>query len=123
MATDQVGNRAQQIKLPVDINTLGLAASRAIVLDLSFTCSCRDCWCHFKCYRGRTEREIGTADGKKLSILTKNRPDWRPGCNSADSERLTRIYILNNGVEGFRCSTHQKKRFTTSTTSITLLYS
>jgi hypothetical protein len=106
MDTYQVGNGAQEIKLAVDINTLGLAASRAIVLDLSSPAPGVTVGVSSNATGDILERGIGAADSlknKRLSILTKiDLIGGDPTANRAESERLTGAYILNHGAQGIK---------------------
>jgi hypothetical protein len=123
MDTYQVGNGAQQINLAVDINTLGLAASRAIVLDLSSPAPALTVGVSTNATGDIQEREIGTPDSLKnmrLSILTKIDLIGDQVSNSAESERLTGIYSLNNGVEGFKMFDKPEKTIAADFSSVVL---
>lgn len=123
MDTYQVGNGAQQINLAVDINTLGLAASRAIVLDLSSPAPALTLGVSSNATGDIQEREIGTADSLKnmrLSILTKIDLIGDQESNRAESERLTGIYSLNNGVDGFKMFDKPEKTVAADFSSVVL---
>jgi len=123
MDTYRVGNGAQQINLAVDINTLGLAASRAIVLDLSSPAPALTVGVSTNATGDIQEREIGIPDSLKnmrLSILTKIDLIGDQASNSAESERLTGIYSLNNGAEGFKMFDKPEKTVAADFSSVVL---
>jgi hypothetical protein len=123
MDTYQVGSGAQQINLAVDINTLGLAASRAIVLDLSLPAPALTVGVSSNATGDIQEREIGTADSLKnmrLSILTKIDLIGDQESNRAESERLTGIYSLNSGSEGFKMFDKPEKTVAADFSSVVL---
>ena len=123
MDTYQVGNGTQQINLAVDINTLGLAASRAIVLDLSSPAPALTVGVSSNATGDIQEKEIGTGDSLKnmrLSILTKIDLIGDQESNRTESERLTGIYSLNSGAEGFKMFDKPEKTVAADFSSVVL---
>ena len=123
MDTYQVGNGTQEIDLAVDIDTFGLAASRAIVLDLNSSDPAVTVGVSSNATGDIEEKEIGTADslkGKRLSILTKIDLIGDQASNTAESERLAGIYSLNNGAEGFKVFDTPEKTVAADFSSVVL---
>jgi hypothetical protein len=104
MDTYKVGNTLDQIKLEVDISTFGLAASRAILVDLNSpapgisVASSQDATGDI----GKTE--IGKAKNiknRRLSIFTKiDLLGDDVAARKLESENLTGKYTLDGGPNG-----------------------
>lgn len=108
MDTYKVGNGTFQITLIADIDTIGLAASRAIVIDLNVPGPGLPV-AHSQDATGDIpQTEIGSADlvrNKRLSILTKIDLIGDEAARKAESERLTGKYTLNGGEESLKVFT------------------
>jgi hypothetical protein len=103
MSTYDVGKGSQQIRLAVDIDTIGLAASRAIIVDLNSADPAKPVAHSENATGDIAQKQIGTAKGlknKRLSILTKIDLIGDPGDLKKECERITGKYILDDGKEG-----------------------
>ena len=113
MSTYQVGDGPTQIKLAVDLDTVGLAASRALVLDLNSSDPSITVGKSLDATGDIPRKDIGTAaslKNKRLSILTKI--DLIAGSTAdkkRESERLTMKYILEDGSQGHAAFTDPDK--------------
>jgi hypothetical protein len=125
MNTYKVGNTTKQIELEVDIDTFGLAASRAVVLKPGIPSSIVSV-AHSANATGDIKRvKIGAAKSlidKKLSIITKidlvgNDED----ANKSECERLGGIYILDKGTGEEKTFDNPEKTIANDFTSV-LLY-
>lgn len=99
-----VGKDKNEISLMVDIDTIGLAATRAIIVDLN-TNDPADPVAHSENATGDiAEKNIGSAKkikGKLLSILTKIDLIGDADSNKKESERLSGKYYLDGGDDGY----------------------
>lgn len=103
MSTYRVGKGQQQIKLSVDITTIGLAASRAIVVDLNSNDPALPVAHSDNATGDIAQTKIGTAKSlknKRLSVLTKIDLIGSIAEKKKESERLTGKYILDDGIDG-----------------------
>jgi len=103
MSTYKVGIQSQQIKLSVDINTFGLAASRAIVLDMASTAPGITVAKSQNATGDIPRKNIGTAvmlANKRLSILSKIDLVGSDEDNELEAGRVGAKYILDDGEEG-----------------------
>ena len=103
METYKVGNGDQPIKLAVDIDTLGLAASRAIVLIVASTDTGKAV-AHSKDATGDIAKKIiGKAselEGKRLSVFTRIDLIGTDEERKREAERTTATYQLEGGIDG-----------------------
>ena len=103
MSTYRVGSGTSQITLEVDINTFGLAASRAIVLNILSQDPETTVGHSLNATGDIPLKDIGTRDflvGKRLSIMTKidllgDLPERKK-----EAERLSAKYTLDQGPNG-----------------------
>jgi hypothetical protein len=99
-----VGGDTSQISLMVDIDTIGLAATRAIVLDLSTTDPAVPVGHSENATGDIKEGNIGTGKqlkGKLLSVLTKIDLIGDAAANKTESERLSGKYYIDGGKDGY----------------------
>ena len=98
------GKDQNRISLMVDIDTIGLAATRAIVVDLQ-TEDPAEAVGHSENATGDIpEKDIGTAKklkGKLLSILTKIDLIGDEEANKKECARLAGKYYLDGGKDGY----------------------
>ncbi|MCZ4222168.1 hypothetical protein [Pedobacter rhodius] len=104
MGTYKTGDGQTEISLSVDINTLGLAASRAIVLLISDPSSAKAV-AHSENATGDIAKKIiGTSNGlqnRRLSILTKvDLLDSDLEQRKAQYNNITANYVLSGGTDG-----------------------
>jgi hypothetical protein len=74
MVSYLVGNGTQQIKMAVDIDTFGLAASRAVVFDIATQDPSNKVGCSTNATGDISQTQIGqtvSMQNKRLSIITK----------------------------------------------------
>ena len=105
MATYQVGNGTQQIKMAVDIDTFGLAASRAVVFDTATNDPTHKVGCSTNATGDIPQTQIGQAislQKKQLSVLTKIDLIGDASFKQKESVRLGGIYILDDGLDGHK---------------------
>ncbi len=105
MSTYKVGNGQQQIKFAADIDTFGLAASRAITVNLATNDPAVTVGHSLDATGDIPRKEIGTADslaGKRLAILTKIDLVGDEDARKKESKRLTAKYFLDNGAAGYK---------------------
>ena len=99
-----VGIDTSQISLMVDIDTVGLAATRAIVLDLNTTDPAKPVGHSENATGDIREVSIGTGKqlkNKLLSVLTKIDLIGDADANKKESERLSGKYYLDGGKDGY----------------------
>ena len=99
----KAGNGTKHVKLTVDINTLGLAASRAIVIDLNSPAPGKSVAQSIDATGDIPKKAIGSAkslQGKRLSVLTKIDLLGSDDERKKESERITAKYILDDGADG-----------------------
>ena len=103
MSTYRVGSGSKQITFETDINTFGLAASRAIVLNIQTNEPEITVGHSVNATGDIARKDIGTCDflvGKRLSIMTKiDLLDDLPQ-RKKEAERLNAKYILDEGPDG-----------------------
>lgn len=106
MSTYKVGNGSQQIKLAVDIDTIGLAASRAIVVDLRSRTPAIAVAHSDNATGDIVQKQIGMATalaGKRHSIMTKiDLIGDDLDAKKIECDRLTGKYFLDFGEEGHK---------------------
>jgi hypothetical protein len=103
MITYNVGNSTKQIKLTVEIDTVGLAASRASLLDLNSTDPSTSVAHSGNATGDIPQTNIGQANKIKnmqLSVLTKIDLIGDLDFRKKESARITGSYELENGQEG-----------------------
>jgi len=103
MSTYNVGKGSQQIRLAVDIDTIGLAASRAIAVDLNSTDPATPVAHSDNATGDIAQKQIGTAKvlkNKRLSVLTKIDLIGDLDSRKKESERISGKYILDDGKDG-----------------------
>jgi hypothetical protein len=113
MDTYNVGNGSQQISLTADIDTRGLAASRAIVVDLNSTAAGKPVAHSIDATGDISLKQIGSAfslKGKRLSVFTKidllgDDKDTR----KKEYERLGGTYTVSGGPDGSQAFTNPTK--------------
>ena len=99
-----VGKDPNRISLMVDIDTIGLAASRATVIDLASTDPATSVAHSVNATGDIAEQEIGTAKtlkNKRLSILSKIDLIGDKDENEKESKRIAVKYYLNGGKDGY----------------------
>lgn len=99
-----VGKDPNRISLMVDIDTIGLAASRAIVVDLQTEDPAKPVGHSENATGDIMEKDIGPAKelkGKLLSILTKIDLIGDMETNKKECARLTVKYYLDGGQDGY----------------------
>lgn len=114
MRTYQVGSGSQQINFSVDVTTLGLAASRAILVDPSSNTTGNPV-AHSQDATGDiTPVVIGIAgelQNHRLSVFTKvDLPYDDFESRKREFEKITAEYTLNNGPEGLKKFSNPLKR-------------
>ena len=123
MSTYKVGKGTKQITLAADIDTFGLAASRAIVLDIK-TNDPEVKVGHSVDATGDISRtDIGTCEvlkGKRLSIMTKIDLVGDKASRKKEAERLGAKYILDEGAEGLQVFTDPDKEISDDGTTVIL---
>ena len=105
MATYQVGNGTQQIIMTVDIDTFGLAASRAVVFDTETNDPTRKVGCSTNATGDIPQTPIGQAislQNKQLSVLTKIDLIGDASFKQNECGRLGGKYILDDGLDGLK---------------------
>ncbi|MEP7239038.1 MAG: hypothetical protein ABI685_14260 [Ferruginibacter sp.] len=103
MSTYNVGKGSQQIRLAVDIDTIGLAASRAIVVDLNSTDPAVPVAHSDNATGDIAQKQIGkpkALKAKRLSVLTKIDLIGSEDERKKESERISAKYILDDGKDG-----------------------
>ncbi len=103
MSNYRVGSGSSQITLEVDINTFGLAASRAIVLNILSNDPETTVGHSLNATGDIPRKDIGSRDflvGKRLSIMTKIDLLGSLAERKKEAERLTAKYILHQGPDG-----------------------
>ena len=112
MSTYKVGNGSKQITLAADIDTFGLAASRAIVLDIH-TSDPETTVGHSVDATGDISRvDIGVCDSlknKRLSVMTKIDLVGDLPARKKEAQRLGAKYILDDGPEGSKSFSDPQK--------------
>ncbi|MGB4846188.1 MAG: hypothetical protein WBP16_17095 [Ferruginibacter sp.] len=99
-----VGKDSSRIALMADIDTIGLAASRATVLDLSSTDPSESVAHSVDATGDIAEQEIGTGKTlkkKQLTILTKIDLIGDKEAKKKESERISAKYYLDGGKDGY----------------------
>jgi hypothetical protein len=123
MSTYKIGNGSKQITLAVDIDSFGLAASRAILVDVN-TNDPEVTVGHSADATGDIARtDIGLCDAlknKRLSIMTKIDLIGSPGNRKKEADRLSGKYILDDGAEGTKSFSDAEKIISDDVTTVIL---
>jgi hypothetical protein len=122
--TYQTGQSNSSIKMIVDIDTFGLAATRAIVVDLSSTAPGVSVGVSSDATGDIKERSIGISkdlSGKQLSIFTKIDLLGSEADNKKEAERLTGRYFLSGGTEENKMFDSPEKGVAQDFSSVVLL--
>lgn len=112
METYQVGTGNQQVKLAVDIDTFGLAASRAIIFDPNSTEPSINVGTSANASGDISQTQIGLAASlqkKRLSVLTKIEIIGDVEFKRKECQRLSGKYILDDGSEGHKVFNNPEK--------------
>ncbi len=121
MSTYQVGEGIGDILLEVDVNTIGLAASRAIILIVN-SIDPSNAVAHSENASGDIAKTpIGKADkikGKRLSILTKVNLLQSIIENKIEANRASVTYLLNNGLNGKQIYSNPTKAISSDNSTI-----
>ena len=123
MATYQVGNGTQQIKMAVDIDTFGLAASRAVVFDIATQDPSHKVGCSTNATGDISQTQIGQAESmqnKRLSVLTKIDLIGDASFKQKESVRLGGKYIIDDGLGGHQVFDNPEKTISTDFSSVIL---
>lgn len=123
MSSYHVGHGQQQVKLAADIDTFGLAASRAITLDLHSPDPSVTVAHSFNATGDIPRKEIGTPltlTGKRLSILTKIDLIGSLEERKAESKRITARYFLDDGADGYKVFDDPEKTVAQDFSSVVL---
>ena len=123
MSTYQVGNAPTQIKLAVDLDTVGLAASRAIVIDLNSNDPSITVGKSINATGDIPRRDIGTASslqGRRLTIISKIDLIGSAAFIRKEAQRLSAKYILEDGVKGTVAFTDPDKTISDDSSSVVL---
>jgi len=99
-----VGKDTNAISLMADVDTVGLAASRASVIDLVATDPARAVAHSVNATGDIAEQEIGgakTLKNKQLSILTKIDLIGDEESNEKECKRISVKYYLDGGKDGY----------------------
>jgi hypothetical protein len=125
MGTYKVGTGSQKIGLMVDIDTFGLAASRASVIDISTEDPSVSVG-HSADATGDIQTvEIGTPQflaRKRLAVFTKIDLVGDPETRKKESERLGGKYILEHGADGRMVFTNADKTINGDFSSVLLYF-
>lgn len=119
----QVGNGLQQIKMAVDIDTFGLAASRAVVFDMATDDPSHNVGCSTNATGDISQTPIGQAtslQNKRLSVLTKIDLIGDASFKQKESERLGGKYILDDGTDGHKVFDNPEKTIANDFSSVIL---
>ena len=123
MATYQVGDGTQQINLAVDIDTFGLAASRAIVFDTATNDPTHKVGCSTTATGDIPQTPIGQAmllQNKQLSVITKIDLNGDASFKQKESARLGGKYILDDGLDGHQVFDNPEKTVADDFSSVIL---
>ena len=123
MATYQVGNGTQQINMTVDIDTFGLAASRAAVFDIATQDPSHKVGCSTGATGDIPQTQIGQAfslQNKQLSVLTKIDLIGDATFKQKESVRLGGKYILDGGLDGYKVFDNPEKKVADDFSSVIL---
>jgi hypothetical protein len=105
MDSYKAGSGPQQIVLTVDIDTFGLAATRAVVVDMQSTDPGNTVAVSDNATGDIPPAPIGSADslkGKRLSVFTKIDLLGDEASRKKEIKRLSGTYILDNGIDGHK---------------------
>lgn len=124
MSTYQVGNGTQQIKLAVDVaDIIGLAASRAIVVDLNSSDPSITVAKSLDAAGDIPRKDIGTAislKNKRLSVLTKIDLIGSLEDRKKEAEKASAKYIFDDGDEGHTVFNDPEKTIADDFTTVVL---
>lgn len=118
-----VGSGNNQITLTVDIDALGLAATRAIVVDTANPSDWKEVAASSTTSGDIPEDEIGAANaikGRRLSVLTKIDLFGDEETRKQESERLAGKYWLNHGDDGLAEYNNARKNVSDDFSSVSL---
>ena len=125
MNTYHVGDSNGQITIAADIDTFGLAASRAIVLDLQIEESATTVGTSVDATGDISARDIGSAfllAGKRLSVVTKIDLLGSEQDRQREAERLNGRYMIDNGADGLRIFIDPEKVFSDDGKTVILFF-
>ena len=123
MSTYKIGNGSKQITLAVDIDSFGLAASRAIIVDLNTNDPVITVGHSVDATGDITRTDIGLCDSlknKRLSIMTKIDLIGSLDSRKKEAARLNAKYILDEGVEGSKSFSDAEKIISDDVTTVIL---
>jgi hypothetical protein len=123
MSTYKVGNGNKQITLAADINTFGLAASRAIILDINTTDPEITVGNSVDATGDISRTDIGTCDtinGKRLSIMTKIDLIGDLEARKKNAESTGAKYFLDEGADGHKSFSDPLKEVSQDFTTVIL---
>jgi len=104
MHTYNLGSGTQPIQLTVDVSTLGLAATRAILVDVNSTSPGVSVAQSIDATGDISITGIGLPDilkNKRLSIFTKvNLTGTDPDSRKKEFDGITATYVIANGADG-----------------------
>lgn len=112
MNTYQVGTGSPQIKLTVDIDTLGLAASRAVVFNTQTDEPSIKVGTSANASGDIAQTQIvvpGSLQNMRLSVLTKIEIIGDNDLKKKECQRLSGKYILDAGSEGHKVFDNPQK--------------
>ena len=123
MTTYQVGNGTQQIKMAVDIDTFGLAASRAVVFDTATQDPSLKVGCSANATGDIPQVQIGQAislGNMQLFVITKIDLIGDESFKQKESVRLGGKYILDDGLDGHMVFDNPEKTVSADFSSVIL---
>ncbi len=126
MSTYNVGNGLLQIKLKVDISTLGLAATRAIMIDLNTNAPAVSIAHSSDASGDIGSKEIGLPNlilNKRIAIISRIHLLEIDGGDSlqTQSRNILAEYILDGGTNG-RARFNESSKAVSADYSIVILY-
>jgi hypothetical protein len=123
MSTYKVGNGPKQITLAADIDTFGLAASRAIIVDIDTNEPALTVGLSVDATGDISNTDLGACDSlkdKRLSIMTKIDLIGDLDTRRKEADRLGAKYILDEGPEGLKSFADPVKVVSDDVTSVIL---
>jgi hypothetical protein len=123
MSTYKIGNGPKQITLAVDVDSFGLAASRAIIVDVNTDDPVITAGHSVDATGDIARTDIGRCDAlqnKRLSIMSKIDLIGSLETRKKEAARLSAKYILDEGAEGSKSFSDGEKIIADDVTTVIL---